>query len=148
MDQHIKLVAVQRYYTGRNQRNTVITTCIGPAVVMMCYLIKSYHDLRDQNWQIVGCQSALFVGGRILDMIMSELVNNDGAAGEQRCISAWSWFQCSVTALWGISVTPSSKHTSDYQIVMMIDGTSSCPIMIYMIKIDNLLVVCWRQDPS
>ena len=47
---------------------------------MMGYLIKSYHDQRDKNWQIGGCQSALFVGGRILDMIMSELVNNDGTA--------------------------------------------------------------------
>ena len=49
MDQPMKLVAVQRYHTGRNQWNTVIPTCIGPAVVMMGYLIKSYHDQRDKN---------------------------------------------------------------------------------------------------
>ena len=51
-----------------------------------CYPTMSYHDLRYQKWQIVDCQSALFVGGRIRDMLMSELVTNDGSAINRRIL--------------------------------------------------------------
>ena len=39
----------------------------------------SYHDLRDRNRRIVDCRCALFVGGRIRDKIISELLNKVGS---------------------------------------------------------------------
>ena len=51
-----------------------------------CYLIMSYHDLRDQSRQIVGYRFALFVGDRIRDKIVSELVNNVGLAISRRAL--------------------------------------------------------------
>ena len=46
----------------------------------------SYHDLRDQSRQIVGYRFALFVGDRIRDKIVSELVNNVGLAISRRAL--------------------------------------------------------------
>ncbi len=44
-----------------------------------CYPTMSYHDLRDQK--LTTCLlSSIFVCWRIRDMIISELVNNDGSA--------------------------------------------------------------------
>ena len=54
--------------------------------MMRCYLIMSYHDLRDQNRQIVGYRFALFVGDRIRVKIISELVNNVGLAISRRAL--------------------------------------------------------------
>ena len=116
----MKLVPVQRYCPVRNQRNSVIpdTHRIISCHDDRCDLIMSYHDLRDQNCQIVGCQSALFGGGRIRDWwcrswwtTLVQQWNNVGA-GQQRCIITWSWFQCSVTALRRINVTASFQYSS------------------------------------
>ena len=70
---------------------------------------------------------------------MDQQWNNIGA-GEQRCSSTWSWFQCrEYCTVWNQRNTdiPDTHRIISF---LMVDVTSPCPIMIYEIEIDELLI--------